>query len=146
MELSPNPQGPPAPEDEALCSLGGREHAQLPQGFRKLFQEHGLRDVLMGSPEVSGIQVSSVQPLSHVRLFATPWTTAQQSSLSITNSRSPPKPISTESVMLPGFRSNPTSTAGCLAPVSISRAPRVLCWAGPVPQTCARQGPAKPPW
>ena len=30
----------------------------------------------------------SVQPLSHVRLFATPWTAAYQASLSITNSRS----------------------------------------------------------
>ena len=33
-------------------------------------------------------QFSSVQPLSHVRLFATPWTAAQQASLSITNSQS----------------------------------------------------------
>ena len=39
------------------------------------------------------IQFSSVQSLSHVRLFATPWTTACQASLSITNSQSPPKPI-----------------------------------------------------
>ena len=42
---------------------------------------------------------SSVQLLSHVRLFAIPWTAALQASLSITNSRSPPKPISIESVM-----------------------------------------------
>ena len=42
---------------------------------------------------------SSVQSLSHVRLFATPWTTARQASLSIKNSRSPPKPMSIESVM-----------------------------------------------
>ena len=34
-------------------------------------------------------QFSSVQLLSHVRLFATPWITARQASLSITNSRSP---------------------------------------------------------
>ena len=32
------------------------------------------------------ISVSSVQSLSHVRLFATPWTTARQASLFITNS------------------------------------------------------------
>ena len=42
---------------------------------------------------------SSVQLLSHVRLFATPWTAACQASLSITNSRSPPKPMSIELVM-----------------------------------------------
>ena len=32
--------------------------------------------------------ISSVQLLSHVQLFATPWTAAYQASLSITNSRS----------------------------------------------------------
>ena len=42
---------------------------------------------------------SSAQSLSHVRLFATPWTAARQASLSITNSQSSPKPMSIESVM-----------------------------------------------
>ena len=42
---------------------------------------------------------SSVQSLSHVWLFATPWTTAHQDSLSITNSWSLLKLISFESVM-----------------------------------------------
>ena len=42
---------------------------------------------------------SSVQLLSSVWLFATPWTTARQASLSITNSQSPSKPMSVESVM-----------------------------------------------
>ena len=41
----------------------------------------------------------SVQSLSHVQLFATPWTAARQASLSITNSQSPPKPMSIELVM-----------------------------------------------
>ena len=44
-------------------------------------------------------QFSSVQSLSRVRLFATPWTAARQVSLSITNFQSPPKPVSIESVM-----------------------------------------------
>ena len=44
-------------------------------------------------------QFSSVQSLSHVRLFATPWTAAHQASLSITNSWSLLKPMSIESVM-----------------------------------------------
>ena len=42
---------------------------------------------------------SSVQLLSHVRLFVTPWTTACQASLSITNFWSLLKLISSESVM-----------------------------------------------
>ena len=37
---------------------------------------------------------SSVQLLSRVWLFVTPWTAARQASLSITNSWSPPKPMS----------------------------------------------------
>ena len=44
-------------------------------------------------------QFISVQSLSHVRLFATPWTAAHQASLSITNSWSLPKPMSIVSVM-----------------------------------------------
>ena len=44
-------------------------------------------------------QFSSVQSLSRVRLFATPLTAAHQASLSIANSRSPPKPMSIELVM-----------------------------------------------
>ena len=42
---------------------------------------------------------SSVQSLSHVLLFATPWTAARLASLSITNSQSPPKFMPIESVM-----------------------------------------------
>ena len=48
---------------------------------------------------MSVLCVSSVQSLSLVQLFATPWTTARQASLSITNSQSPPKPMSIESMM-----------------------------------------------
>ena len=44
-------------------------------------------------------QFSSVQLLNRVWLFTTPWTTAPQASLSITNSQSPSKPMSIESVM-----------------------------------------------
>ena len=46
----------------------------------------------------NSLQLCSVQ-LSHVQLFATPWTAACQASLSITNSQSSPKLMSIESVM-----------------------------------------------
>ena len=45
------------------------------------------------------IQFSSVQSLSHVRLFAIPWIAAHQASLSITNSRSLLRLMPMESVM-----------------------------------------------
>ena len=44
-------------------------------------------------------QLSSVQSLSRVRLFAAPWTAAFQASLSIINSQSSPKLMSIELVM-----------------------------------------------
>ena len=52
------------------------------------------------APVFTGI--CSVQLLSHVQLFATPWIAAHQASLSITNYRSWPKLMSVESVMPSG--------------------------------------------
>ena len=55
---------------------------------------------LLHAPEGSlPFQFSSVQSLSRVWLFATPWTAARQASLSITNFWSLLKPMSIESVM-----------------------------------------------
>ena len=67
------------------------------------------------------IHVSSVQSLSRVQLFVTPWTTACQASQSITNSQSPPKPnlIPTNSESYqgwedPGDKFNSKATANIL--------------------------------
>ena len=49
--------------------------------------------------ELSQIQFSSVQSLSRVQLFATPWIAAHQASLSITNSQSLLQLMPIESVM-----------------------------------------------
>ena len=53
----------------------------------------------MSNKVASSVQFTSVQSLSHVWLFVTPWTAALQASLSITNSQSLPKLMSIESVM-----------------------------------------------
>ena len=55
---------------------------------------HSLRIILESS-----LLISSVQLLSHVQLFATPWTATRQASQSITNSQSLLKLMSIESVM-----------------------------------------------
>ena len=63
---------------------------------------HTPTQVTMGIPQRycrCSVQFSSVQSLSHVQLFATPWIAACQASLSITNSRSLLKLISIELVM-----------------------------------------------
>ena len=62
-----------------------------------------LHSCMVGTP----VQFSSVQSLRHVWLFVTPWIAAHQASLSITNSQSPPKPMSIES----GMPSNHSSSA-----------------------------------
>ena len=56
---------------------------------------------LLGNRRVNSVSVqfSSVQSLSHVRLFATPWIAARQASLSIANSQTLLKLMSIESVM-----------------------------------------------
>ena len=58
------------------------------------------RHLLLGRKAMTNlVQFSSVQSLSHFRLFAIPWTAARQASLSITNSQSSPKLMSIELVM-----------------------------------------------
>ena len=81
-ELGPLPLPPFISQEEVkpLCSY-------MP--FNKKFMK-GLESLT---------QFSSVHSLSCVQLFATPWTAAYQASLSITNSRSLPKPMPIESVM-----------------------------------------------
>ena len=54
---------------------------------------------LVSGVQQSGSIVSSVQLLSRVQLFATPWIAARQASLSITNSQGSLKLMSIESVM-----------------------------------------------
>ena len=58
-----------------------------------------LKSSILSKDELNSVQFSSVQLLSHVRLFVTPWTAAPQASLSITNSWSILKLMSIESVM-----------------------------------------------
>ena len=79
-------------------------YIHLNQLFHQLFlnslKPHFCPHYLNGncsSQVINGL--SSVQSLSRVQLFVTPWTTAHQASLSITKSQSPPKPMSIELVM-----------------------------------------------
>ena len=58
-----------------------------------------LKRLLLPELAVLSVQYSSVQSFSRVQPFATPWIAARQASLSITNFRSSPKPMSIESVM-----------------------------------------------
>ena len=65
-----------------------------------LYAEYIMRNAGLDEAQAGiKIQFSSVQLLGHVQLFETPWTTAHQASLSITNSQSSPKFMCIESVM-----------------------------------------------
>ena len=68
-------------------------------GFRKYKLELYPRTGFLSPGTVIYGIFSSVQSLSRVRLFATPWTAARQASLSITKSWGLLKLVSSESVM-----------------------------------------------
>ena len=87
--------------------LQQHENHELPDvqaGFRK---GRGTKDQIANIHRIietarefqKTFHFSSIQSLSHVRLFVTPWITARQASLSITNSRSSLKLVSIESLM-----------------------------------------------
>ena len=77
------------------ASLVAQMVKDLPTKQETRVQSLGLEDPL----EKGMTQFSSVQSLSHVQFFATPWTEALQDSLSLTNSQSLLKLMSIESMM-----------------------------------------------
>ena len=84
-------------EELMLLNCGAGEDSWESLGLQG--NPKGRDSQLLVSIELKLIQLSSVHSLSRVRLFATPWITARQASLSITNSRSSLKLTSIESVM-----------------------------------------------
>ena len=75
-----------------VSCIAGRFFTAEPQGKPRKFW---YSPIILNS----FLQFSSVQSLSHVRLFATPWIAARQASLSITNFQSSLKVMSIQSVM-----------------------------------------------
>ena len=78
-----------APFIIASPALAGRFFTTEPPG----------KPILLLVPYFYNLPLSSIQSLSRVQLFETPWTAARQASLSITDSRSSPKLMSIELVM-----------------------------------------------
>ena len=79
------------------------------------------------------IQFSSLQSLSRVWFFATPWITARQASLSITNSRSSLKLMSIESVCHPAISSSVIPFSSCPQSLPASESfpmSQLLAWGG----------------
>ena len=76
-----------------------------PQGHKESDKTERLHFLSLPMAELTiwafscSVQFSSVQSFSRVRLFVTPWITARQASLSITNSQSSFKLMSMESVI-----------------------------------------------
>ena len=70
---------------------------------------------------LGNIQFSSVQSLSHVRLFVTPWITARQAALSITNSQSSLRHIHrlSDAIQPSHPRSSPSSPAPNLPSIRV---------------------------
>ena len=100
---APLPMGFPRQEywsGLSFPSPGDQTQGSNPHLLHPLYLLH-CRQILYywATREVLSDTISSVQLLSRVQLFAIPWTAARQASLSITNSRSSPKPMSIESMM-----------------------------------------------
>ena len=84
-----------------ICSDFGAQKNKVSHCFPIYFPWSvgtGCHDLRFLNVELS-VQFSSVQSLSRVRLFATPWIAVRQASLSITNSRGSLRLASIESVM-----------------------------------------------
>ena len=71
----------------------------LSDNFKQTVNQSHILTLYLAIFKPIPFQVSSVQSLSSVRLFTTPWITARQASLSITNSQSSLRLTSIESVM-----------------------------------------------
>ena len=71
----------------------------VPDCRKRALDQQGIQTGLWVGTEPLAHLFSSVQSLTCVRLFATPWIAAHQASLSITNSQSSPKFMCIESVM-----------------------------------------------
>ena len=83
--------------NKTMCTPGLRGKKQWPHKRTCLWVFEGFLWRCQSAVACCGD--SSVQLLSHVQLFVTPWTTARQASLSITNSWSSLRLMSIESVM-----------------------------------------------
>ena len=73
--------------------------AEKPGGLQSMWSKTVRGDWVTDTGPPPELQFSSVQSLSRVHIFATPWTAARQASLSITNSQSLLKLMSIESLM-----------------------------------------------
>ena len=83
-----------------MSTIISKKHGKVIDKNAEIYQFVDIGSALgSSSAQLNVDSVSSVQSLSRVRLFETPWITGHQASLSITNSQSPPKPMCIESVM-----------------------------------------------
>jgi len=82
----------------------------------------GMRHSILWKTGGTGLQISSVQLLSRIRLFATPWTAARQASLPFTTSLSLLKLMSIESMVSSNhlFLCCPLSSCPQSFPASVS--------------------------
>ena len=89
-----------SPSARGILSLHVQETPPM-NTYQPAFLARILKESLVSSINTLIVvyQFSSVESLSRVWLFATPWTAARQASLSITNSRSLPRLMSIESVI-----------------------------------------------
>ena len=90
--------------DDTTLMAESKEELKILMGVKEESEIAGLKlsiqkTKIMESGPISSVQFSSIQSLSHVWFFATPWITTCQASLSITNSHSSLRLTSIKSVI-----------------------------------------------
>ena len=85
-------------DDTTLMAESEEDLKSLLMEVKEESEKVGLKLNIQNLRSWHMVPFSSIQSLSHVQLFVTPWTAARQASLSITNSWSSPKLTSIELV------------------------------------------------
>ena len=76
-------------DDTTLMAESEEEQKSLLKKVKEESEKVGLKLNIQKTKIMASVPISSLYSLSRVRLFRTPWTTACQASLSITNSEFP---------------------------------------------------------
>ena len=100
-------------DDTTLMAESEEELKSLLMKVKEESEKVSLKLNIQKNKVMASGPISSVQSLSHVRLFATPWIAACQACLSITNSRSLLKLMSNKSVMHPAISSSVVPFSSC---------------------------------
>ena len=117
----------------SICCVPGNMLARQKDDKDEWKMASSLQELTVKRAKQTCKSFSSVQSLSRVWLFATPWIAARQASLSITNSRSSLRLTPIESVMHPAISSSVVPFSSCPQSLPASKSfpiSQLFAWGG----------------